>query len=80
MEHIVFLLQLVYSRKKQLKQLNFPVILRKELKETMHAAVRNITAVMVPSAYFSSIIKLLHHADKNVGEKVILIFKEYHHM
>ncbi|KAK4256456.1 hypothetical protein QN277_009316 [Acacia crassicarpa] len=68
MEQIVFLLQLVFSKKKQMK---FPVILRKELKETMRAAVRNITLVMIPSSYFRSIIKLLHHADKDVGDKAL---------
>lgn len=68
MEQIVFLLQLVFSKKKQLK---FPVILRKELKETMRAAVRNITLVMIPSAYFGSITKLLRHSDKDVGERAL---------
>lgn len=67
MEQVIFLLQLVDSRK---KQPSLPVIVRKELKETMRAIVRNITMVMIPSAYFKSIIKLLRHADKNVGKKV----------
>ncbi|CAI8586853.1 unnamed protein product [Vicia faba] len=68
MEHVVFLLHLVDARK---KQLNFPVIMRKELKETMRALVRNITMVMIPSVYFKSITKLLHHSDKNVGKKAL---------
>jgi U3 small nucleolar RNA-associated protein 10 len=67
MEHVVFLLNLVDARK---KQLNFPVIMRKELKETMRAVVKNITMVMIPSVYFKTIIKLLHHSDKSVGKKV----------
>jgi U3 small nucleolar RNA-associated protein 10 len=67
MEHVVFLLHLVDARK---KQLNFPVIMRKELKETMRAVVKNITMVMIPSVYFKTIIKLLHHSDKSVGKKV----------
>ena len=70
LEQVVFLVQLVDASK---KQLNFPIIVRKELKETMRAVVRNITMVMMPSAYFKSIIKLLHHADKNVGKKVLLL-------
>ncbi|KAI9081384.1 hypothetical protein K1719_036647 [Acacia pycnantha] len=37
MEQIVFLLQLVFSKRKQMK---FPVILRKELKETMRAVIK----------------------------------------
>ena len=72
MEHVVLLLQLVDARK---KQLNFPVILRRELKETMRAVVRNLTTVMIPAGYFKSIIKLLHHADKNVGKKVWFLMK-----
>jgi U3 small nucleolar RNA-associated protein 10 len=67
MEHVVFLLNLVDARK---KQLNFPVIMRRELKETMRAVVKNITMVMIPSVYFKTIIKLLHHSDKSVGKKV----------
>ncbi|CAK8538792.1 unnamed protein product [Lathyrus sativus] len=68
MEHVVFLLHLIDARK---KQLNFPVNIRKELKETMRALVRNITMVMIPSVYFKSIIKLLHHSDKNVGKMAL---------
>ncbi|WJX64702.1 hypothetical protein P8452_49448 [Trifolium repens] len=68
MEHVVFLLNLVDARK---KQLNFPVIMRRELKETMRAVVKNITMVMIPSVYFMTIIKLLHHSDKSVGKKAL---------
>ncbi|KAL2316770.1 hypothetical protein Fmac_030646 [Flemingia macrophylla] len=68
MEQVVLLLQVVDARK---KQLNFPVIMRKELKETMRAVVRNLTTVMIPYVYFKSIIKLLRHADKNVGKKAL---------
>ncbi|XP_061353134.1 uncharacterized protein At3g06530 [Gastrolobium bilobum] len=73
MEQVVFLLQLVDARK---KQLNLPVIVRKELKETMRAVVRNMTMLMIPSAYFKSIIKLLRHADINVGKKALGLFCE----
>ncbi|TKY57272.1 U3 small nucleolar RNA-associated protein 10 [Spatholobus suberectus] len=68
MEQVVLLLQLVDARK---KQLNFPVIMRKELKETMRAVVRNLTTVMIPYIYFKNIIKLLRHPDKNVGKKAL---------
>ena len=70
MEHVVFLLHLVDARK---RQLNFPAIIRKELKETTRAVLRNITMVMTPSTYFKSIIKLLHHSDNSVGEKVFFL-------
>ncbi|RDX79717.1 hypothetical protein CR513_39830, partial [Mucuna pruriens] len=68
MVRVVLLLQLVDARN---KQLSFPVIMRKELKETMRAVVRNLTTVMIPYVYFKSIIKLLRHADKNVGKKAL---------
>ncbi|XP_057441205.1 uncharacterized protein At3g06530 isoform X2 [Lotus japonicus] len=68
MEQVVFLLQHIDARK---KLLNFPVIMMKELKETMRAVVKNITMVMIPSVYFESIIKLLRHSDKNVGKKAL---------
>lgn len=68
MEQIVFLLQLINSRKKQ--PVKFPAILMKELKETMRAAVQSITMVMIPSAYFKTITKLLRHANQNASEMV----------
>ncbi|XP_027939226.1 uncharacterized protein At3g06530 [Vigna unguiculata] len=68
MEQVVLFLQLVDARK---KQLNIPVIMRKELKETMRAVIRNLTAVMIPYVYINSVIKLLHNADKNVGKKAL---------
>ncbi|GAU45160.1 hypothetical protein TSUD_253930 [Trifolium subterraneum] len=46
-------------------------IMRKELKETTRAVVKNITMVMIPSVYFKRIIKLLHHFDKSVGKKAL---------
>ncbi|KAF7836313.1 uncharacterized protein G2W53_011172 [Senna tora] len=69
MERIVFLWQLAYSRRKQL--IAFPAIVRKELKDSMRAAVKNITMVMIPSTYFRTITKLLLHPDKNVGERAL---------
>ncbi|KAK7300089.1 hypothetical protein RJT34_10922 [Clitoria ternatea] len=68
LKQVVFLLQLVDARK---KELDLPVIMRKELKETLRAVVRNLTTVMIPSVYFKSIIKLLQQADKNVGKKAL---------
>ncbi|XP_044468232.1 uncharacterized protein At3g06530-like [Mangifera indica] len=66
MEQIVFLLQYVDRRG---KQLSVNVAIRKELKECMHAVLRTITMVMMPSAYFKSIINLLRNADGNVRKK-----------
>lgn len=67
MEQIVFLLLYVDRRR---KQLSVPVAIRKELKECMHAVLRSITTVMMPSAYFQTIINLLRNADGNVRKKV----------
>ncbi|KAJ7949476.1 U3 small nucleolar RNA-associated protein [Quillaja saponaria] len=66
MEQVVFLLQLVDGQKKLL-----PVVMRKEFKESIRDVLRNITMVMIPSAYFTSIIKLLRHTDRNVGKKAV---------
>ncbi|XP_022637564.1 uncharacterized protein At3g06530 isoform X2 [Vigna radiata var. radiata] len=68
MEQVVLLLQLVDARK---KQLNIPVIVRNELKETMRAVIRILAGVMIPYVYINSITKLLHNADKNVGKKAL---------
>ncbi|CAJ1971386.1 unnamed protein product [Sphenostylis stenocarpa] len=73
MEQVVLFLQLVDARK---KHLNFPAIMRRELNETMRAVVRNLTAVMIPYVYFSSIIKLLRYTDDNVGKKALGLFCE----
>ncbi|KAK9291503.1 hypothetical protein L1049_019451 [Liquidambar formosana] len=68
MEQVVSLLQLIDSRR---KHTSVPVVIRKELKECMRTVLRTITKVMIPSAYFRGIIKLLGHADKNVGKKTL---------
>lgn len=74
MEQIVFLLQYVDRRG---KQLSVNVAIRKELKECMHAVLRNITMVMIPSAYFKSIINLLRNADGNVRKKVCCLLNSF---
>lgn len=68
MEQVVSLLQLVDASR---KQKSIPVVVRKELKECMHAVLRHITMHMIPSAYFKGIIKLLGQADGNVKKKAL---------
>lgn len=68
MEQIGILLQLVDARR---KQMSIPVVLREELRDCMHAVLRTITSFMIPAAYFEGIIRLLRHADKNLGKKVL---------
>lgn len=68
MEQVGFLLQLVDARRKQMA---IPAALREELKDSMRAVLRTISSFMIPAAYFEGIIRLLHHADKNVGKKVL---------
>ncbi|XP_020540628.2 uncharacterized protein At3g06530 isoform X2 [Jatropha curcas] len=68
MEHVVSLLQVIDSRR---KQLSIHVIIRKELKESAHTVLRAITAVMSPATYFRGIISLLGHSDGNVQKKAL---------
>ncbi|KAL5569803.1 hypothetical protein UlMin_026378 [Ulmus minor] len=68
MEQVGLLLQLVDTRR---KDSSTPVVVRKELKESLHAVLRTITSLMIPSAYFEGIIRLLHHADKSIGKKAL---------
>lgn len=73
MEQVVSLLQLTDSRR---EQIDVPVSIRKEVKECMHTVLRTITNVMIPSAYFRCIIKLLGHADTNARKKALgLLFE-----
>lgn len=53
------------------KQINVHVVIRKELKNCVHAVLRPITLHMIPSAFFNSIIKLLGGTDGNVKKKVL---------
>ncbi|MED6160063.1 hypothetical protein PIB30_047925 [Stylosanthes scabra] len=73
LEQVVLLVQIVDASK---KQVNLPVVMRKELKESMRAVLKNITMAMMPSSYFNSIINLLHHADKSVGKKALGLLSE----
>ncbi|KAF2311685.1 hypothetical protein GH714_025935 [Hevea brasiliensis] len=68
MEHVVFLLQLVDTRR---KQIICPVMIKKELKECICAVLRTITTVMSPASYFRGIINLLGHSDGNVQKKAL---------
>lgn len=67
MEQVVFLLQFVETRK---KQMSVPITTRKDLKECMRAVLRTVTKVMNPAAYFKGIVNLLGNADGNVKKKV----------
>ncbi|KAF4372054.1 hypothetical protein F8388_000270 [Cannabis sativa] len=68
MEQIGLLSQLVDTKK---KQMTVPPVIRKELKDCIRAVLRTVTTLMIPSAYFNGIIRLLHHGDKNVGKKAL---------
>ena len=69
MEQVGFLFQLVDARR---KQMTVPAVIRKELKDCIRAVLRIITSLMLPSAYFEGIVRLLHHEDKNLGKKVAI--------
>ncbi|KAH9678610.1 hypothetical protein KPL71_025786 [Citrus sinensis] len=68
MEQVVFLLQFVETRK---KQMSVPITTRKDLKECMRAVLRSVTKVMNPAAYFKGIVNLLGNADGNVKKKAL---------
>lgn len=67
MEQVVYLLQPVNVRKKQMV---VSLAIRKGLKEHSHAVFKTIAKGLVPLSYFKVIIQLLRHADKNVRKKV----------
>lgn len=67
MEHIVSHLRLVDLSR---KQINFPTVVVKELKDYMRTVLKNITKGLMPSTYFNGINKLLKHADRSVRRKV----------
>ncbi|KAL6311451.1 hypothetical protein AAG906_005381 [Vitis piasezkii] len=48
-----------------------PIDIKQELKEHIHVVLGNITKVMIPSAYFKAIIKLMGHADTDVRKKAL---------
>lgn len=68
MEQVVSCLQLVDSRK---NRKIVPIGIKQELKEHIHVVLGNITKVMIPSAYFKAIIKLMGHADTDVRKKAL---------
>lgn len=71
MEQVVSCLQLVDSRR---NRKIVPIGIKEELKEHMRVVLGNITRVMIPAAYFKSIIKLMGHADQDVRKKVNVVF------
>lgn len=71
MEQVVSCLQLVDSRK---NRKIVPIGIKQQLKEHIRVVLGNITKVMIPSAYFKAIIKLMGHADTDVRKKVNVVF------
>lgn len=70
MGQVVGLLQLVDSKR---KHSSVPMVIKKALKHSMLTVLKAISANMIPSAYFGSIIKLLGHEDRNVIKKALEI-------
>ncbi|XWS47704.1 hypothetical protein CRYUN_Cryun13aG0007000 [Craigia yunnanensis] len=73
MEQVVFLLQLVDSRR---KQIGIPVAIWKEFKACVDAILKTITMRMMPSTCFECISKLLGNADSSVRKKALGILCE----
>lgn len=69
-EQIVSHLQLADSRR---KQIGLPSSIGKDLKERIRTILKNITKglLLLPSAYFGVVIKLLDHANYNVKRKAL---------
>ncbi|XP_021845733.2 uncharacterized protein At3g06530 isoform X2 [Spinacia oleracea] len=70
MVQVVFCWQLVDTSK---RKISLPVILKKELKEIIHAVLMKITSGMLPSAFFQGIIRLLVQADKGARKKALQV-------
>ncbi|KAH7537802.1 hypothetical protein FEM48_Zijuj03G0131900 [Ziziphus jujuba var. spinosa] len=68
MEQVVCILQFADAK---MKQTGIPVFVKKYLKDGMHAVLRTISVVIIPSAYFEGISKLLDHADKRLAKKAL---------
>ncbi|WCJ36431.1 ARM repeat superfamily protein [Euphorbia peplus] len=68
MEHVVTLLQLINTKR---KQISIPVKIRLKLKECMDSLLRNSTTLMSPVAYFRAIISLLNNSDGDVQKKAL---------
>ncbi|KAL3837868.1 hypothetical protein ACJIZ3_022459 [Penstemon smallii] len=68
MEHVVFHLQLLDFKK---KQIGVPAVIKNELKEYIRSVLKTITKGLLPSTYFEVIIKLIDHVDRNMRKKAI---------
>lgn len=68
MEQIISLFQVLDAGR---KKLGIPLAMRKELRADIDFILRNITAVMIPSAYFLGITNLLGNADGSVRKKAL---------
>ncbi|XAR66099.1 hypothetical protein NMG60_11012179 [Bertholletia excelsa] len=73
LELVVSHLQLVDSRRKGIK---IPIIISNELKEHLRAVMKYVTQGLMPSIFFSVMIKLLRHADKSVRRKALALLSE----
>ncbi|GAB4854073.1 hypothetical protein Ancab_022655 [Ancistrocladus abbreviatus] len=73
MERVVCCLQLIDSRR---NKITLPTIMKKELKELVHAVLRCITKGMTPSTFFRGVTRLLGHRGKSVRKKAIQLLCE----
>ncbi|GMJ01001.1 hypothetical protein like AT3G06530 [Hibiscus trionum] len=72
-EEVVFLLQVVENRR---KQIGIPVASWKEFKACVHAILKAITRSMTPTTCFEYITKLLGNAESTMRKKALEILCE----
>ncbi|KAG8390231.1 hypothetical protein BUALT_Bualt01G0062300 [Buddleja alternifolia] len=68
MEQVVYHLQLVDSKK---KNIGVPAVIKSELKEYIRVVLKTLTKGLQPSTYFKVIIKLISHVDEDVRKKAL---------
>ncbi|KAK9018474.1 hypothetical protein V6N11_001448 [Hibiscus sabdariffa] len=72
-EEVVFLLQVVENRR---KQIGIPVASWKEFKACVHAILKTITRSMTPTTCFEYITKLLGNSESSMRKKALEILCE----
>ncbi|GMH10730.1 hypothetical protein Nepgr_012571 [Nepenthes gracilis] len=73
MEKVVYHSQLVDSRRNRIA---LPTVIKKELKDLIHAVLTCITKGMILSTFFGSVIRLLGHANNGVQKKAVQLLCE----
>ncbi|KAL0341136.1 UNVERIFIED_CONTAM: hypothetical protein Sradi_4630400 [Sesamum radiatum] len=68
MEQVVYHLRLVDLKK---KHIGVPAVVKSELKEYIRDVLKTLTRDLLPSTYFTVMVKLIRNVDKNVRKKAL---------